>query len=366
MIKGIDVSTWNGNIDWKTVSKEVDFAILRAGYGRYQTQKDNRFEQYYQGCKDNGIKTGVYWYNYAKTVAEAKEEARVCLAVLNGRKLDMPVWYDIEENSVFSTGKDNVSAIAEAFLSIIAAAGYKTGIYSSYNGLNRYFTDSIKNKYDIWIAHVGANGAPLAQTNYSGKKTMWQYSWKGRVNGISGDVDLDYCYVDYSPVVTPEAPKPQTNPVEQKPAETKPTESPIDVYYGSYIGNWLGEIKNCNDNTDTGYSGIDNVPICGFTARATKGTLRYRVHVRGGKWMGWMEKSDRNDWNHGVAGLKGKPIDGVQMELVGVPGYKVQYRVSLSGTKNYLPWVTNYNGTADGYAGVYGCLIDRIQVKIVK
>lgn len=369
MTKGIDVSVWNGNIDWSKAAKEVDFAVLRAGFGKVMTQKDGKFEANYSGCKANGVKVGIYWYSYAKTVDEAKIEARTCLAVLGGKKLDMPIWYDIEENSTFATGKANVSAIADAFLTIIAAAGYKVGIYSSYSALQNYFTDDVKNKYDVWVAHVGNGGAPLTSTSYPGKKNMWQYSWKGSVAGISGDVDMDYCYKDYwtaEKPVEPAKPVEPTKPVTPAPAKPAETKADIDAIYGSFIGRWLGEIKNCNDTNSNGYSGIENTPISGFTAYASKGTLKYRVHVRGGKWLGWMEKSNRNDWSHGIAGIKGRAIDGLQMELVGAPGYKVQYRVSVVGNSAYLPWVSNWDNSNNGYAGIYGTLIDKIQVKIVK
>lgn len=377
--KGIDVSVWNGNIDWSQAAKEIDFAILRAGYGKISSQKDSKFDVNYSGCKNNGVQVGIYWYNYAKTVEEAQMEARACLSAIGGRKFDMPVWYDIEENSVFATGKNNVSAIAEAFLTIIAEAGYKVGIYSSYSALQTYFTDEVKNKYDVWLAHVGNGGAPLSSTSYPGKKQIWQYSWTGKVAGISGDVDMDYCYVEYKeeekkPEVTP-APVGPSKPVEPakpvtpakpvEPAKPAVTEN-IDIIYGSYIGRWLGEIKNCNDKDTNGYSGIDMAPISGVTAKATKGTLKYRVHVLGGGWLGWISASNRNDWNKGVAGIKSRYIDGIQFDLTGVPGYKVQYRVSTINGKQYLPWVTGWDNTNNGYAGIYGTYIDKIQAKIVK
>lgn len=362
--KGIDVSVWQGDIDWSKASQAVDFCIIRAGYGN--NTKDKKFEQNYTGCKNNNVKVGVYWYNYAKTVDGAKTEARGLLSVLNGRKLDYPVWYDIEEKATFNTGKTNVSAMAKAFCEIVEKAGYKVGIYSSKSGLQTYFTNEVKDKYEIWLANVGSNGNALSSTSYSGRYEIWQYSWKGRIAGISGDVDLDYCYKDYSNLnETEEKPKETAakEPAEktadiktEKPVEKK-DEKNIDVFYKVNAGKkWYAEVKN-----DTDYAGVEGKTISGFTAKASDGELKYRVHLPNGRWLGWINKYDSNDWNKGVAGIQGRSIDGLQMDYDKI-GFKVMYRVSLIGQNGYLPWV---EGTKD-YAGIFGKLIDKIQVKIVK
>ena len=364
-LKGIDVSVWNGSINWAQTKKEIDFAILRIGYGREVSQKDTRFEANYAGCKANNIPVGGYWYNYAKTVDDAKREADACIKCLNGRKFDYPIWYDIEENLVFATGKANVSKIAEVFCEALKAAGYKVGIYSSYCTFQAYFTEEVKNKYDIWLAHVGNGGAPLSNTGYPGHKEMWQYSWKGRYSGINGDVDEDWSYVNYA-AQDDKDDDPTPEPV--KPVDpSKPVEKTIDVVYSAYIpGRWLGEIKNCNDVNTNGYAGIENHIISGFGAKASEGKLKYRVHVKTydgkGKWLSWITQFNKADWNYGVAGYPGYTIDGLQLKLEGVPGYQVMYRVSTFGTGAYLPWV---KGLED-YAGLYGKAIDKIQVKIVK
>lgn len=351
-LRGIDVSVWNGNINWYKAKDEIDFAILRIGYGREISQKDTKFETNYTGCKTNKIPVGGYWYNYAKTVSDAKKEADACIKILAGRTMEYPIWYDIEENNTFATGKNNVSEIAKTFCEALKAAGYKVGIYSTLYAFNSFFTDEVKNKYDRWLANVGNGGAPLAQTSGTGQK-MWQYSWKGTVSGIYGDVDEDWSYVNYA----------EDKETKIEPTPSNPSSKNIDVIYSSYVnGRWLGEIKNCNDINDMGYAGIENYGMAGFGAKASEGTLRYRVHVGKGKWFGWIDKYNRNDWNNGVAGYPGNWIDGIQMELVGVPGYQVMYRVSIYGKKDYLPWV---KGLED-YAGLYGNIIDKVQVKIVK
>ena len=362
-MKGIDVSVWNGKIDWSLAKQDIEFAILRAGFGRLTSQKDGQFENNYKGCKENNITFGVYWYNYATTVEDAKKEAQACIEVLKGKTFDMPVWYDIEENSVFATGKANVSKIAEAFCEALKAAGYKVGIYSSLCTFRAYFTEEVKNKYDIWLAHVGNGGYPLSKTPYEGHKEMWQYSWKGTIKGIKGDVDEDYCYKDYTSAVTPEPVKPDTPVTPDKPVDGG---EKIDAIYSAFIGRWLGTITNYNDVNTNGYAGIPKRGISGLAAKASKGTLRYRVHTVNGNWLGWITDFNQANWATGVAGIKGRNIDGIQAELVGVPGYQVEYRVGTYQTKGYLNWIHGYGLGSMGYAGIYGQTIDRIQMRIVK
>lgn len=363
-LKGIDVSVWNGNINWSQAKKEIDFAILRAGYGRETSQKDQKFDANYNGCKANGIPMGAYWYNYAKTPDDAKKEATACIKILKGKTFDYPVWYDIEEPSVLSTGKENVSVIAKVFCEALKEAGYKVGIYSSYSGLKNNFTDEVKGMYDVWVAHVGNGGAPLSETGYPGHKEIWQYSWKGNIAGINGDVDEDWCYVDY--LEKKEEPVKEEKVEEKKPEpkkeEKKKPEKTIDVYYAVYSGCWYSTIKNYDETTPMGYAGLDTANISGLTARATEGTLKYRVHVKGSKWLNWISESNSMDWGFGVAGIKGQVIDGIQLNLEDVPGYQVEYRVSTAYTKDYLPWV---RGLED-YAGLFGQPIDKIQIRIVK
>lgn len=195
MKNGIDISKHNGNIDWSKV--KTDFVCIRAGYGKEISQKDPKFEQNYSGCKKYNIPCGVYWYSYAMTVAEAKQEANVCLQVIKGKNFKYPIWLDMEESKQIALGMKNCTAIAEAFLSTIANAGYKCGIYTFKSFLENGISDTIKNKYDVWLSHVGKDGATLNETSYSGKYSLWQYSWTGRMSGISGDVDMSHCYVDY-------------------------------------------------------------------------------------------------------------------------------------------------------------------------
>lgn len=188
--KGIDVSAHQGKIDWKKVNAE--FAILRAGFGKVISQKDEQYEANYSGAKAAGIPIGAYWYSYAMTPDEARQEADVFLEVSKGKQFEYPVYFDIEEQKQLALGKEKVSAIIKAFLEKVEKAGYWVGLYMSASPLTDCVTDDIKNRYAVWVANVG-----VSKPAYSGTYGMWQYSWKGSVSGINGDVDMDYAYVDY-------------------------------------------------------------------------------------------------------------------------------------------------------------------------
>lgn len=195
-MKGIDVSVHNGNIDWNKVkSAGIEFAILRAGFGRLEKQKDEKFEQNYAGAKAAGILVGAYWYSYAMTPEEAELEANVFLKVIKGKQFEMPVYFDLEEKKQFDLGKEKVSAIMRAFLEKVEKSGYFTGLYGSASSLTTHTADDIKSHYTIWLAHW------VNQTNYSGAYAVWQYFEKGHVDGINGNVDLDICYKDFPTII---------------------------------------------------------------------------------------------------------------------------------------------------------------------
>lgn len=194
ILKGIDVSYSQGKIDWNKVksSGKIEFAIIRAGYGKELNQIDNQFERNYSECKRLGIPIGVYWYSYATTVAEAEQEAKVCLQIIKGKQFEFPVAFDIEESRCFPKAND----LCDAFCGVLEKAGYYTAIYTFKSALQQYFSDYIKSRYDIFLSHVD-----VQKSDYSGDYGLWQYSWKGNINGISGDVDLDYAYKNYPSII---------------------------------------------------------------------------------------------------------------------------------------------------------------------
>ena len=223
-MKGIDVSVHNGNIDWNRVkSAGIDFAILRAGYGRLASQKDEKFEQNYAGAKAAGILVGAYWYSYAMTPEEAELEANVFLSVIKGKQFEMPVYFDLEEKKQFDLGKEQVSAIMRAFLKKVESAGYFVGLYGSASSLTTHTADDIKSRYTIWLAHW------VDQTNYSGAYGIWQHSEKGKVAGINGNVDLDICYKDFQTTIKSKGLNGYGKAPDPTPAPDVPKDSAVTV-----------------------------------------------------------------------------------------------------------------------------------------
>ena len=194
-IKGIDVSSWQGKPDWAKVSNSgIKFAILRI---HQKSGTDASFEHNYKGCKSNGILIGGYKYSYALTPAQAIDEAENLISVLGGRGLDFPVFYDLEWSQQRSLGKQAIENIAVAFLTRIKKAGYKVGIYCNLDWYNNVLTDALK-QYDCWIARYPASDNGSVQERLRPNAGVgWQYSSKGKVPGISGNVDMDVFYKDY-------------------------------------------------------------------------------------------------------------------------------------------------------------------------
>lgn len=194
LTKGIDVSKHNGVIDWSKAKKDIDFAIIRAGYGRLASQKDIKFEKNYQGCVDNNIPKGAYWYSYATTVSDIQTEAKVFLSVIKDKKFEYPVYLDIEEQSQASLSSTTINAMIKAFCTILEDSGYFVGVYSYDSFFNRVSTD-VQSRYSLWVANT--SNVPQRVKTYG----IHQHSFKGSVSGIKGAVDLNNCYVDFPTVI---------------------------------------------------------------------------------------------------------------------------------------------------------------------
>ena len=190
--KGVDVSEWQGNINWSHVKTDgVKFAIIRAGIGH---RVDDQFANNYAGCKSNSVPVGAYWYSKATTVAEAKQEAQDFLAALKGKTFEYPVYMDLEESAQFALGKAKCSELVDAFLTVLEQAGYYAGLYCSTSYLNGYVSESVRKRYTIWCAdYRGSCG-------YTGDYGIWQ-SGTCTIYGIDTEVDLDYAYIDYPKII---------------------------------------------------------------------------------------------------------------------------------------------------------------------
>lgn len=193
--KIIDVSNWQGNIDWNKVKSDgVKAAILRAGYGRYESQKDKKFERNYTNAKAAGIPVGAYWYSYATSVAAAKQEAETCIKVLSGKQFEYPIYYDLEDASMTGCGKSVLTQIACTFCEALEAAGYWVGIYANPNWLKNYLDYNTIKQYTLWLANWGVS-TPSYPCD------LWQYTSDGSVSGISGRVDMNWGYRDFPTVI---------------------------------------------------------------------------------------------------------------------------------------------------------------------
>lgn len=200
-VYGIDVSYYQGNIDWKKVKNSgVEFVIIRVGYRGYGSAgtlvEDPRFKTYLDGATKAGLKVGVYFYTQAITTAEAQAEAKFVLDRIKGYSLQMPVYYDIESVD-YDTGrldsaglsKAQKTALCTAFCDTIIKSGYSAGVYANYTWLNYYIDGAgLGRKYPIWLAHYTSN------TNYDQRMDMWQYSGSGTVSGISAYTDVNVWY----------------------------------------------------------------------------------------------------------------------------------------------------------------------------
>ena len=196
-IKGIDVSAWQENINWDTVADYgMGFAILRITENGNVT--DKYFEKNYTECQRHNIPMGVYKYSYAMTVSEIESEAKKVVAVLAGRKLQFPVWLDLEWNNQRALGSESIHKLAEAFEKIIIAAGYRFGIYCNADWYENVICSHLK-KYDFWIARYPASDNGTLQERLRPDFGVgWQYSSKAKIPGISGTVDRNVFYKDYA------------------------------------------------------------------------------------------------------------------------------------------------------------------------
>ena len=191
---GIDVSTFQGAINWQRVKGiGIKFAMIRAGFGRFEL--DNRFLQNYLNAKTNDIPVGVYHYTYANNTTRAKQEANFVINYLKDKKLEYPVAFDIEDKSLLSLSKSELTKITDTFCKTLEKAGYYVVIYSYKDFLENKLDMKKLSRYDVWLAQWSK------EPTYKGPYGMWQFSDDGRVPGIVGPVDLDYAFKDYPSIM---------------------------------------------------------------------------------------------------------------------------------------------------------------------
>lgn len=204
---GIDVSKWQGtiNFDKLTASKKIDFMIAKSGEyweSKKAFQLDSQFERNYSEAKKRKIPFGTYLYSYATSVEKARTEANELVRYLKktGKTFELPIFFDIEDNTQNSLSKQDKTNICKAFGEIVQNAGYKVGIYSSkYWLMNQIDLAQIPSSYDIWVASYGTNNGsvPASKYEFAGNHDIWQYTSTGRIDGINGNVDFNISYKKY-------------------------------------------------------------------------------------------------------------------------------------------------------------------------
>ncbi|MCR5371561.1 MAG: glycoside hydrolase [Clostridium sp.] len=263
--KGVDLSRWNSVSDWGAVKNAgISFAILAT---RSRTAEDATFRPFAEGAAGQGIRIGAYIYSTATSVAMAEQEADFVLNLIKDYPISFPVIYDAEDAETLGTlSGTEISRIVNAFLGKIQSAGYYPMLYCNEYWINNKVDLSTLGNYDIWIARYA--------DDYTYKKaTMWQKSDTGVVPGISGDVDIDFLYKDYTAVI---------------PANTWRTIGGKDYYYANHVmqkNTWF------NDGGSWYFAGADGTPLTGWIKDGSK---YYYLEKNGKMATGWHQLG--NDW----------------------------------------------------------------------
>lgn len=198
-MKIIDLSKWNGTVDFKRVAAAgIDGVIIRGGYGREESQKDVTFEKFYADAVSAGLHVGAYWYSYAgcdklgNAIADAAMEAETFATVLSGKKFDLPVYYDIEEPEHVKLGKKMCTEMVRTFCRVLEKRNFWAGVYSFDSFFQSNIDWDIPSIFSAWVARV-----ENVQPKFCNPWGIHQYSWKGKVDGVSGDVDTNNCILNY-------------------------------------------------------------------------------------------------------------------------------------------------------------------------
>ncbi len=190
MYKGIDVSQWQGSIDWKKVADAgIQFAIIRCA--KWDLSVDPYFIANYEGAIENGLAVGAYKYSYATTVDDSYAEAIATVQALDGREVQAKVWLDLEDKEQTNLDKELLYQIVKTFLEVVEEAGYEVGIYCNQYWYKSVLTDKIKALTKNWWIAKWSNKKPELG------ELAWQYSAEGKVDGIRGNVDMDYWYGEF-------------------------------------------------------------------------------------------------------------------------------------------------------------------------
>ena len=184
-MKGVDISTWQKNVDYLKLKEQgIEFAIIRCGF---KSEKDNMFEKHYAGLKYAGIKIGAYFYSYTTSIENSILEAKNCLECIKNKQFDLPIFYDLEDSRTKNLGRYVITECAVKFCEEIERHGYKAGVYANLNWFNNYIDVNRLKQYSIWLAQW-----KVSKPSANFTPDVWQYTSEGKLNGIIGNVDMDY------------------------------------------------------------------------------------------------------------------------------------------------------------------------------
>lgn len=190
MKRGIDVSSHQGVINWEAVKGKIDYAIIRCGYGAdRESQDDIYFKRNVDECTRLGIPFGVYLYSYADNIDWSNSEVDHVLRLVKGYQLAYPIYYDIEDKVQANLSNEALTDIIVNFCDKLEQHGYYVGVYANLNWWNTKLNSERLEAYAKWVARYNST------LGYDAG--MWQYTSSGTIDGINGNVDMNYCYVDY-------------------------------------------------------------------------------------------------------------------------------------------------------------------------
>ena len=335
--RGVDVSNFQGTIDWNRVKAAgIEFAILKVGpvYGK----PDSTFERNATECERLGIPYGVYYYSYARSVADANKEADRTLAWLGGHHPSLPVYYDLEDNYILQDpnfSKDKLAQIAQTFCNRMEAVGFKSGIYANLNWLNNYLDSPSLNGYDHWVAQYNW------RCDYAGSYSFWQYSSSGNVPGVNGRCDMNYCFNG---------------------SFLNVDDGKMHIQYEAHVSN-IGWMSSKRDGSTAGTTGqskaVEDLKVS-ILNPVEDGSVQIDAHVSGIGWQGW----DTPSASEGGTTGQGRAIEAVRLRLTGslAKDYDVYYRVHASNI-GWMAWAKD--GEEAGTTG-FGRSVEAVQVRLVK
>lgn len=350
----IDVSYHNGVINWERVKASgCAGAILRCGYGDdIASQDDKQWIRNLSECERLGIPVGAYLYSYATSDRQAQSELDHILRLIKGHTFQLPIFLDVEEPGTQHYAPRCCEIVCEG----LKANGYVPGIYASLSWFNGYL-GTVRGKYIEWMARY----KNLPEDSYKGQYAIWQYASDGQVDGVSGRVDVNHCYMEFGGSATPVTPSAPSKPVEKKDL------GQVDITYQAYTTKWWPAVTNKADWAGKG----DDVPIKWLAIKVSKGSIRARVYTQANGWLPYLTFGNSYDLNDKVNGIlgDGSEILAVELYYITPDGYKykmVHYRVSVQNNKNfYADQVDTLKASGmDGFAGDKYRFIDKFQAWI--